>query len=227
MNKFENFSKEEIEKIVSKSTSIRSFAANIGYKNVGGPTKTRLKKQLSTYNTSHFRKKREIVKNNCKQCGKETSNPKFCSTSCSASFNNKGIRRHGESKRRVCPSCGGSKCETSKVCSDCRVKSEYKGKITDWKAGILTGITGKYGVSVWLRKFLFRKFDHKCSKCGWCQVNAHTGRIPLEVDHIDGNYLNNKEENLDLLCPNCHSLTSTYKGANRGNGRKDRKGLKI
>lgn len=35
--------------------------------------------------------------------------------------------------------------------------------------------------------------------------------------------MNNKEENLLLLCPNCHSLTSTYKGANKGNGRPGRK----
>lgn len=54
-------------------------------------------------------------------------------------------------------------------------------------------------------------------------MNTYTGKIPLEVEHIDGNFLNNKEENLILLCPNYHSLTSTYKGANRGNRRKDRK----
>ena len=46
--------------------------------------------------------------------------------------------------------------------------------------------------------------------------------MPLEVEHIDGNYLNNSEENLDLICPNCHSLTATYKGANKGKGRKER-----
>ena len=39
------------------------------------------------------------------------------------------------------------------------------------------------------------------------------------VDHIDGNSDNNSEENLRLICPNCHSLTSTYRGANRGHGR--------
>ena len=42
-------------------------------------------------------------------------------------------------------------------------------------------------------------------------------------EHIDGNYMNNKEENLILLCPNCHSLTQTYKGANRNHGRQGRK----
>ena len=54
-------------------------------------------------------------------------------------------------------------------------------------------------------------------------MNPFSNIIPLEIEHIDGNYLNNSESNLTLLCPNCHSLTATYKGANRGNGRKDRK----
>ena len=40
---------------------------------------------------------------------------------------------------------------------------------------------------------------------------------------IDGNYMSKSESNLTLLCPNCHSLTPTYKGANKCNGRKDRK----
>ena len=44
----------------------------------------------------------------------------------------------------------------------------------------------------------------------------------MEVEHIDGNYKNNNEDNLILLCPNCHSLTSTYKGANLNHGRKIR-----
>jgi 5-methylcytosine-specific restriction endonuclease McrA len=37
----------------------------------------------------------------------------------------------------------------------------------------------------------------------------------------DGDATNNKEENLTLLCPNCHSLTPTYRGANKGNGKRD------
>ena len=67
------------------------------------------------------------------------------------------------------------------------------------------------------------KYGNKCSRCGWNEVNPYTGLVPLEIEHIDGNYLNNSEDNLDLICPNCHSLTATYKGANKGNGRKDRK----
>ncbi|MFJ2832127.1 HNH endonuclease signature motif containing protein [Streptomyces sp. NPDC087263] len=41
--------------------------------------------------------------------------------------------------------------------------------------------------------------------------------LPLEVDHVDGNWRNNRIENLRLLCPNCHSTTDSYRG--RGKGR--------
>ncbi len=44
----------------------------------------------------------------------------------------------------------------------------------------------------------------------------------LVSDHIDGNWRNNIENNLRLICPNCDSLTHTYAGLNRGNGRKGR-----
>lgn len=62
----------------------------------------------------------------------------------------------------------------------------------------------------------------RCEKCGWAELNPHTGNIPLTVDHTDGDWENNTDENLKLLCPNCHALTATFAGANRGNGRKSR-----
>ena len=101
--------------------------------------------------------------------------------------------------------------------------SMYTKYILNWKLGLVNGMRGKYQISQYIRRFLLEKYDHKCSECGWCEINKYTNKIPLEIEHIDGNYKNNKEENLILLCPNCHSLTSTYKGANRGNGRKERK----
>ena len=53
-----------------------------------------------------------------------------------------------------------------------------------------------------------------CTECSW-----NGKELVLELEHIDGNAMNNKEENLSLLCPNCHSQTPTYKGRNVGNGR--------
>ncbi len=81
---------------------------------------------------------------------------------------------------------------------------------------------GEYQLSSYIKKYIFDKYHNSCARCGWCEVNPYTHNVPLEVEHIDGNYKNNREENLILLCPNCHSLTSTYKGANLNNGRTSR-----
>ncbi|MFI2718853.1 HNH endonuclease signature motif containing protein [Streptomyces collinus] len=56
----------------------------------------------------------------------------------------------------------------------------------------------------------------RCALCGTEAV--WRGRpLPLEVDHVDGDWRNNRIENLRLLCPNCHSTTDSYRG--RGKGR--------
>ena len=56
-------------------------------------------------------------------------------------------------------------------------------------------------------------------ECGWGEKNKFSNTVPIELEHIDGNSENNQLDNLKLLCPNCHSLTPTYKGLNKGNGR--------
>ena len=108
----------------------------------------------------------------------------------------------------------------SYICQNEHKHSEY---IRKWKKGEVSGIVGEYGISSHIRQYLFQKYGSKCSRCGWHEVNPYTGKIPLEIEHIDGNYMNNSESNLDLICPNCHSLTSTYKVLNCGRGRKARK----
>lgn len=112
----------------------------------------------------------------------------------------------------------------TKYCSQkCQLDYQYYQWVKRWKDGKETGIKGDYGISNHLRRYIMEKYNYKCSKCGWGETNPYTQKIPLEIEHIDGNYLNNKEDNIILLCPNCHSLTATYKGANKGHGRKIRK----
>lgn len=75
-----------------------------------------------------------------------------------------------------------------------------------------------------LRRYLTRRFGERCSRCGWAERHAVTKRVPIEVEHIDGDWRNNRPENLTLLCPNCHALTPTFRGLNRGRGRASRLG---
>ena len=56
--------------------------------------------------------------------------------------------------------------------------------------------------------------ERKCEMCGnthWCSY-----LIPLELHHINGIKTDNRLENLQMLCPNCHALTDNYRGKNIG-----------
>ena len=123
-----------------------------------------------------------------------------------------------------CLYCKKPLLHNKKYCNNtCQANYQYQEYIDKWKAGKVNGLKGKYQISNHIRKYLLIKYNYKCSKCGWDKINPYTNISPLEIEHIDGDYTNNKEDNLLILCPNCHSLTSTYKGANKGKGRKDRK----
>lgn len=123
-----------------------------------------------------------------------------------------------------CLNCGRPlKHETSKYCSNtCQLAYERNKYIEDWKNGLESGSRGKFGISTRVRKYLLDKYDNKCQICGWGEKNPFTNMIPLEIHHIDGNHKNNKEENLQVLCPNCHSLTETYKKHNKHSTRTER-----
>lgn len=127
-------------------------------------------------------------------------------------------------KQRICANCGKGLSNTQmKFCSQsCAGAFKYNKYIESWKKNEVNGLSGKYNLNKYIRRFLLEKHNFQCEKCGWGELNEYTNTIPLEIHHIDGNYTNNKEENLQVLCPNCHSLTSTYKSHNK-NGRKKRK----
>jgi hypothetical protein len=167
----------------------------------------------------------------CKKCGekfqryinvdgtiRDLNSRKFC-LKCSPfkAHNTRDLLK----KKSVCMYCGeGLNNWQKSFCNQkCKNGFYYDAYIKKWKSGKESGLRGEYGVSKNIKRYILNKYNNKCSICGWDKVNATSGKIPLEIHHIDGDYKNNKEENLTALCPNCHSLTPTYKKNNR-NGRK-------
>ena len=53
---------------------------------------------------------------------------------------------------------------------------------------------------------------HECEICGVTEWMGQ--KVPLELDHKDGNHYNNEIKNLRIICPNCHAQTDTNSGKN-------------
>jgi len=185
-----------------------------------------------------------VALHHCAACGKlfekracelkvslRLGRPIFCGHVCANS------RQSKSPVTSKCPRCNSSFTTPSgkaqrKFCSDfCRHSSvsklsaseRYEEYILKWQRGEVSGGRGEGVVSMHIRRYLFKKYDSKCCECGWSRVNPATGKVPLDVEHIDGDSSNHKEENLKLLCPCCHAITPTYKSLNRGHGRRIRR----
>lgn len=223
----------KLNEVLEKSKSLSDIARELfGKQNYTNREKC---KQILKENGIEWKKwledKKTKPKRYCLNCGKEIVDgdyrKKFCNSSCATSYNNRGISRHKTTVKKInkCLNCGKEIPCNRKYCNNvCQGDYEYKDYISKWKNGERNGISGIDYISRHIVRYMREKYGDACQICGWNIKNQHTNRVPLQIHHIDGDCKNNKEENLQLLCPNCHSLTETFGALNRGNStRKDKR----
>lgn len=120
-----------------------------------------------------------------------------------------------------CPGClrpFKPRTSTQRYCrSGCAALYTSRIKLEKWLAGEHDLAQSADGSLLdWARRYLMEEVQYACSKCRWSELSAN-GTIPLEIDHIDGNWRNSAYSNLRVLCPNCHARTANYKVYNTGN----------
>lgn len=164
----------------------------------------------------------------CDTCQKELtrtpstlSEHNFCDHSCSAKFTNK-IKPKRIKLIKECITCKKVLSNRQvKYCSiKCQADLEYNTYILAWKQDFEVGYVGKTKQLVnSIRKYMLLKHNNTCQECGWNKLHPIDQKPLVEIDHIDGDASNCKESNLRVLCPNCHSMTPTFRARNKNSAR--------
>jgi len=148
----------------------------------------------------------------CKLCSKEFEPVKglvnFCSVSCANTriFSQK-------TKDKISYALKNSekflKSERDKLIK----KEKFRISIAEtWDKKILAADLSSLKYESLRKRIILEQ--NKC--CNKCTLNEWLGQpMIFELEHKDGNTKNNNRENLEALCPNCHSQTEFWRGRNK------------
>ena len=142
----------------------------------------------------------------CLECGNQTSNPKFCSRSCSAKYNN----THRTKKQYTCQQCGMIIGEGYRKFGERKYCDKCGPNYIDWSTITIGELKAKrlYQFHSRIRQLAQKVCSNRSHTCARCGYNKH-----VEVCHIkpikdfnDDTLVSiiNNEHNLIELCPNCH-----------------------
>jgi hypothetical protein len=129
--------------------------------------------------------------------------------------------RSREKKEKQCLNCGCEIPNRNVYCNNkCQFAYQRKNIFKSLEENNFERYTRCDTIHEITKKYLIEKFGEKCMLCEWDKANEYTGIVPIQINHIDGDPHNHDLSNVELLCPNCHSLTKFF--GRRGKGRKER-----
>lgn len=97
---------------------------------------------------------------------------------------------------------------------------QYKVYINSWLWGLEDGYIGKTKeLSNHIKRYFVERFGTECWSCKWDGKHPIDGAQLTEFDHIDGDASNCSFDNIRILCPNCHSMTDTFRARNHRSAR--------
>lgn len=165
----------------------------------------------------------------CIGCKKEFSTKsnvqQWCSRNCARDYHNQIRAEQGTKRNRTCLFCGQAiRSWGSIFCSKtCAHRLKAKKSLSLWKNGQHSGSTPSGEMAAYVTTYILEKFQNQCFQCGWKEVHPITKTSPLHIHHKDGDSTHNNEENLVLLCPNCHALTENFGRLNKNGARRRRR----
>ena len=149
----------------------------------------------------------------CKKCGKEFNPVKGLVNYCTIECRNSREWSDDDKKKK---SISAKNSEKVKESNKNRPKEMWE------KIGLKRNETHKQNIltlnyeDLSFESLRFRILYEQENKCNRCGLDKWLGQdIILELEHKDGNNKNNVRDNLEMICPNCHSLTETWRGRNK------------